>query len=83
MTRPIQPLLKRSARPPRGEPWDMTEDRTVGGGRFGWRLFHYLGGGGLKSFSSASRNRIRERRQNRFLALTAALLALWLVFMFA
>ena len=60
-------------------PWDMSEDRNVGNARFGWRLFHYLRGGGLKAFGSTSLKMMRERRQSRFLALSAVLFVLWLV----
>lgn len=60
-------------------PWDLSEDRNVGNARFGWRLFHYLRGGGLKAFGSTSLRMVRERRQTRFLVICAVIFVLWLI----
>ena len=50
----------------------------------GWRLFHYLSGGGMRSFphyTSTARARV-SRRQTRFLWTMALFAALWLAFRF-
>lgn len=62
---------------------DLTEDRTVGQNALGgWRLFHYLRGGGLRTFASSSRRFLNERRQERFLVFSAVFFAIWLAIMF-
>ena len=65
------------------EPWRMeryTAARgvTSSGKIFGWRLFHYLSGGGMRSMGRTLGQDIRERRQNRFLFFAAALFLAWL-----
>lgn len=49
--------------------------------RAGWRLFHYLSGGGMRAFASLSTAReLVSRRQTRFLRILFGLVMLWLVF---
>lgn len=48
----------------------------------GWRLFHYLSGGGMRAFGRPSGHMLLMRRQTRFLWLAAAVAAAWLVFLF-
>ena len=52
--------------------------------RAGWRLFHYLSGGGIRSFPNyaSTARALVARRQTRFLWGVAVLAALWLVFRF-
>lgn len=61
----------------------MEADTTVGSEpRGGWRLFHYLSGGGLKGFGASNARRLVERRQNRFLVVAAILGVCWLALRF-
>lgn len=48
----------------------------------GWRMFHYLSGGGLRAFGRSSAAALVYRRQDRFWYFFGALVALWLVFLF-
>ena len=48
--------------------------------RDGWRLFHYLSGGGMKAFATSITRELVSRRQTRFLWVAAALACMWLVF---
>lgn len=52
--------------------------RTVSGKTYGWRLFHYISGGGIKAFDRTLSQDVRNRRQSRFLAVAAVLFAIWL-----
>lgn len=69
-------------------PWelDVVNDPNgtgqVLGHRSGWRMFHYLSGGGLRAFGRSSMAQIVYRRQGRFLIIFAVLSALWLLFWF-
>lgn len=65
------------------EPWRMefntkVQGRTVSGKTYGWRLFHYISGGGIKAFDRTLRQDVRNRRQSRFLVVSAALFFVWL-----
>jgi hypothetical protein len=65
------------------EPWRLDAYRdahgeTSKGARFGWKLFHYLSGGGMSTFGRTVQQEERNTRQNRFLAVAAVLAALWL-----
>lgn len=66
-------------------PWNI----DVGGGevedlpekhRAGWRLFHYLSGGGLRAFVGSAAREVVSRRQTRFICITGVLCVFWLVF---
>ena len=64
-------------------PWRIGEYRgaaaeTSRGVKFGWRLFHYLSGGGMKAFGRTIRQDELDLRRNRFLALAAVFGAVWL-----
>lgn len=49
----------------------------------GWRLFHYLSGGGIRAFAgSAVAWEVVSRRQTRFLYLMLAAVAVWLFLRF-
>lgn len=65
------------------EPWQMdpnteTRGRTSSGKAYGWRLFHYLSGGGMRVFGRTLEQDVRERRQNRFLVLAGVSVVVWL-----
>lgn len=64
------------------EPWQMdrytlASGRTSSGRTYGWRLFHYLSGGGMRTFGRTLRQDVRSRRQTRFLVVAAALFVAW------
>ncbi len=56
-------------------PWILSDYRGVYG-----KLLHYLSGGGMSSFGRTVRQEEARQRQRRFLAIAAALGALWLFF---
>ena len=65
------------------EPWNMEEYTaasgvTSSGKHYGWKLFHYISGGGMRTFGRTLKQEIRERRQNRFLVIAASLFIAWL-----
>ncbi|MBR1921524.1 MAG: hypothetical protein IJ829_05930 [Kiritimatiellae bacterium] len=65
-------------------PWRLDANleahgETSSGRRFGWKLFHYLAGGGMRTFGRTVQQEELLARQNRFLALAAVAGALWLV----
>ena len=69
-------------------PWQMDENRSAAGetsrGRkFGWRLFHYLSGGGMRAIGRSVRQVEADARRNRFLAAAGAVAAVWLVLLLA
>ena len=55
-------------------PWAMSTATTARG-----RLVNYISGGGMRIFGRTVRQEERERRQLRFLAVSAALAVLWLL----
>lgn len=66
-------------------PWSIdVEDESVAAlpaaRRAGWRLFHYLSGGGLRAFAGSAARDVAVRRQTRFLWCAGGLAALWAVF---
>lgn len=64
-------------------PWSLETYRdahgeTSDGVRFGWRLFHYIAGGGMRTFGRTVQQEERDRRQSRFLAALALAALAWL-----
>ncbi len=64
-------------------PWrldvnEAAQGRTTKGKVFGWKLFHYISGGGMKTFGRSVRQEERNVRRNRFLAVSAAIGVAWL-----
>ena len=64
-------------------PWKLESDRNVHGEnskgvRFGWKLFHYISGGGMRTFGRTVQQEELNARQNRFLVVAGAAAALWL-----
>jgi len=57
------------------------ETRAVNerGDVYNWQLFHYLAGGGIGAFGRTLKQDISSRRQNRFLAISGVLAALWAI----
>lgn len=56
------------------------QEETAAQGRTGWRLFHYLSGGGLRAFGRTVQQEEAEAKRARFLAKAAVLGAVWLYF---
>lgn len=66
-------------------PWNIdVEDESVAAlsseHRAGWRLFHYLSGGGMRAFASSAAREVVSRRQTRFLWFSIVLMVFWLIF---
>lgn len=66
-------------------PWRLDANRkaygeTSTGRRFGWRLFHYLSGGGISAFGRTIQQEEHSYRQSRFLVVAAVLVALEILF---
>ena len=64
-------------------PWRLDEYRdaygeTSKGQRFGWRLFHYISGGGMRTFGRTVQQEELGARQTRFLVVAGVVTALWL-----
>ncbi len=67
-------------------PWKLDEyqeahGETSKGTKFGWKLFHYISGGGMRTFGRTVQQEELVARQNRFLAIAGTVAALWLVLM--
>ena len=65
-------------------PWLLDENReargeTSNGHKFGWRLFHYIAGGGLRAFGRSVRQEEIDARHNSFLAWAGVFAVVWLV----
>ena len=58
------------------------EGETTTGKKFGWKLFHYLSGGGMKSFGRTLEQDEADARRDRFLVASAVVGAGWLFFWF-
>ena len=59
---------------------DSEAAKAARGKKFGWRLFHYISGGGMKSFGRTIEQEEADMRRGRFLWASAALGAAWLWF---
>ncbi len=69
-------------------PWrlDTCEEETSRGApdrKFGRKLFHYISGGGMKSFGRTVQQEEADMRRTRFLAASAVAGVGWLYFFFA
>ena len=70
----------RSKSPWRLEKYTDAHGETSTGQRFGWRLFHYISGGGMRMFGrTVGQDEVRARQRN-FLIVAAALGVLWFLF---
>lgn len=64
-------------------PWLLDENReargeTTNGKKFGWKLFHYIAGGGMRAFGRSVRQEEIDAKQNRFLVAAGVFGAVWL-----
>ncbi|MBO7482790.1 MAG: hypothetical protein J6U17_02740 [Kiritimatiellae bacterium] len=69
-------------------PWLLGANReakgeTTTGKKFGWKLFHYISGGGMKSFGRTVQQEEADAKRARFLAASAAIGAVWLFYWIA
>ena len=69
------------------EPWRIDAGEEVYASisrksRRGWKLFHYISGGGMRVFGRTVEQEEADARQNRFLWAMGAVFALWLAFYF-
>ncbi|MGN0847007.1 MAG: hypothetical protein ACI4RA_06450 [Kiritimatiellia bacterium] len=69
------------------EPWriDVGEDTLASlpaERRAGWRLFHYLSGGGIRAFAGSVAREAVSRRQTRFLWFMVGVAMCWLALRF-
>lgn len=71
----------RSSMPWRLEVNTAARGQTTKGKVFGWKLFHYISGGGMKTFGRSVRQEESDARRNRFLAAAAVIGVLWLWFL--
>lgn len=68
-----------SKSPWRLEAYTQAHGETSSGKRFGWKLFHYLSGGGMRTFGRTVGQDEVLTRQRRFLIVAGVLGVLWLV----
>lgn len=66
-------------------PWRLdakreSEETAEPGRRPGWKLFHYLSGGGMRAFGRTVEQEEADSRRAGFLAASAAVGAAWLFF---
>lgn len=69
-------------------PWlldaaEAAQDETRTGAKVGWKLFHYISGGGMKTFGRTIQQEEADVKRNRFLVKAAVLGAVWLWFYFS
>jgi hypothetical protein len=65
-------------------PWLLDENRsafgqTSSGHKFGWRLFHYIAGGGMRAFGRSVRQEEADYKRNRFLIGAGVFAVVWLL----
>ena len=70
----------RSKVPWRLDEYQLAHGETTKGKRFGWKLFHYLSGGGMSTFGRTVEQEERAARQNRFLVIASVIAVLWFFF---
>ena len=68
----------RSSEPWRLDSYTAASGRTSSGKEYGWKLFHYLSGGGMRTFGRTIAQDVRSRRQTRFLVVAVLLAVIWL-----
>ncbi len=71
----------KSKAPWRLDVYQEARGETSNGVKFGWRLFHYLSGGGLRTFGRTVQQEEADLKRTRFLVATGIVAALWLFFM--
>ena len=64
------------------EPWRLdvyreAKGETTTGKKFGWRLFHYISGGGMRTFGRTVQQEEKDTKLTRFLVAAGVLGAVW------
>lgn len=84
MEAPLSSMMPDSRRPytKSKAPWLLGENRdakgeTSDGVKFGWKLFHYLSGGGLRDFGRTVKQEEADIRRTRFLVAMAVFAVVW------
>lgn len=67
----------RSKAPWRHDTYKEAKGETSHGVKFGWRLFHYLSGGGMKVFGRTIKQEEADLKRNRFLVAAGIFAAIW------
>ena len=70
----------RSPTPWRLDAYRQASGTTTKGKKFGWKLFHYLAGGGMRAFGRTVEQEETAWRQARFLRVCGILALIWLWF---
>lgn len=65
-------------------PWELEANRaahgeTISGRKFGWRLFHYISSGGMRTFGRTVAQMEAARRQRRFVLFAVGFAVAWTV----
>lgn len=67
----------RSKAPWRLDMYKEAKGETTKGVKFGWRLFHYLSGGGMKVFGRTIKQEEADIKRNRFLVGAGIFAFIW------
>lgn len=67
----------RSKAPWRIDAYKEAKGETTKGVKFGWRLFHYLSGGGMKVFGRTIKQEEADIKRNRFLVGAGIFAFIW------
>lgn len=67
----------RSKTPWRHDTYQEAKGETTKGVKFGWRLFHYLSGGGMKGFGRTVKQEEADRKRTRFLITVGIIAVIW------
>ena len=79
---PVKSAYTRSPAHWRLETYRGASGVTTSGRKFGWKLFHYLAGGGMRAFGRTVAQDEADWRQSRFLRICGVLALIWLWFYF-
>lgn len=74
-------VYTRSRVPWRLETCRHAKGETHTGKKYGWKLIHYISGGGMRTFGRTIRQEEANVKRNRFLVAASVLGAVWLAFL--
>lgn len=69
----------RSKAPWRLDTYKGAKGETTQGVKFGWRLFHYLAGGGMKVFGRTIKQEEADLKRTRFLIWAGVFAVIWFI----
>ena len=69
----------RSKAPWRLDAYTQAKGETSAGVKFGWRLFHYLAGGGMKVFGRTIKQEEADLKRTRLLIAAGIFAAVWFI----